>query len=223
MSFWDLFKPKTWRTPAPEPTPRAPAQPAPPPPVARPTPPQPSRPGPGTGRFDACLAAVFGHEGGFANDPQDPGGATMMGITRATLAEWRGRPVTEAEVRALTRREAAEIYRARYWNVLRCDELPPGMDLMVFDFGVNAGPRAGARMLQRAVGAVADGVIGPRTLAAARAVDAATALERMAQLRREHYLALSTFPRFGRGWLRRTDEVLAQAHSMAAAAALAGG
>lgn len=175
----------------------------------------------GDARFLPCLAQVLGHEGGFVNDPQDPGGATKMGITRATLAEWRGAPVTEEEVRALTEEEAREIYRARYWNPLRCDDLPPGFELMVFDFGVNAGPGAAARMLQRAVGVRADGAIGPVTLAAARAADPRAAIDAMARLREEHYRALPTFPRFGRGWLRRTDAVRRSAQSMAAAPLMA--
>lgn len=174
-------------------------------------------------RFVRCLDIVLRHEGGFSNDPQDPGGATMMGITRATLAAWRGAPVTEEEVRALTEEEAREIYRANYWNVLRCDQLPAGLDLTVFDFGVNAGPGAGARLLQRALGVRADGAIGPITLAAARAAEPGACIDRLARLREDHYRGLPTFPRFGRGWLRRTDEVRRAAHAMAAEAARAEG
>jgi lysozyme family protein len=165
-------------------------------------------------RFPACLAIVLGHEGGFSNDPQDPGGATNLGITRTTLAAWRGRAVTEAEVLALSRDEAMAIYRARYWDVMRCGDLPAGLDLMVFDFGVNAGPGAGARMLQRAVGAPPDGAVGPVTLAAALRADRPAAIDRMAKLREDHYRALPTFGRFGRGWLRRTEEVRQAAHRM---------
>jgi hypothetical protein len=168
----------------------------------------------GDTRFLPCLGVVLRHEGGFVNDPQDPGGATNMGITLATLAAWRGEPVTAADVQALTEEEAREIYRARYWNALRCDAMPAGIDLMVFDFGVNAGPGAAARMLQRAVGTRADGAIGPVTLAAAQATDAAPAIDRMARLREEHYRALAGFGRFGRGWLRRTDEVRRAAQAM---------
>lgn len=174
-------------------------------------------------RFLSCLAQVLRHEGGFSNDPQDPGGATMMGITRATLAEWRGEPVDVEDVRSLTEEEAREIYRARYWNPLRCDSLPAGIDLMVFDFGVNAGPGAAARMLQRAVGVRADGAIGPMTLAAARAADPVACIDRMARLREDHYRALATFPRFGRGWLRRTEAVRRAAQALAAQAPAAPG
>lgn len=158
-------------------------------------------------RFNTCLDLVLGHEGGFSNDPKDRGGATNLGITRATLSAWRGRPVTEAEVRALGLGEAKAIYRARYWDVLRCDELPAGIDLMVFDFGVNAGPGAASRMLQRAVGTSPDGKVGPLTIKAAQAADRYAAIDRMAAIREAHYRSLDTFPRFGRGWLRRTAEI----------------
>jgi lysozyme family protein len=145
----------------------------------------------------------------------------MMGITQATLAAWRGRAVTAEEVRALTVEEAREIDRADYWNRLRCGELPAGLDLMAFDFGVNAGPGASARLLQRALAVKADGAVGPITLATARAADPRGAIDRMARLREEHHRALPAFPRFGRGWLRRTEEVRRAAQEMAGAGAAA--
>jgi lysozyme family protein len=123
-------------------------------------------------------------------------------------------------VRALTEDEAREIYRAQYWNVLRCDDLPRGLDLMVFDFGVNAGPGAAAHLLQRALGVRDDGAVGPITLAAARATDPHGCIDRLARLREEHYRALPGFERFGRGWLSRTDIVRRAAQEMAAAAAV---
>lgn len=166
-------------------------------------------------RFSTCLAIVLGHEGGFANDPQDPGGPTMMGITQETLAAWRGKPVTAEEVRALTRSEARAIYRTNYWNRLRCDDLPPGLDLMLFDFGVNAGVGRSARFLQGIVGARIDGAIGPLTLAAVRRFPVGYVLDRFADRKEEHYRGLATFPRFGRGWLRRAADVNARAKKMA--------
>ncbi len=171
-------------------------------------------------RFGRCLSIVLEREGGYSNDPQHPGGPTMMGITQATLARWRGEAVTAEDVRALTEEEAREIYRAGYWNPLRCDALPPGLDLMVFDFGVNAGPGASARLLQRALAVRADGAIGPITLAAARAAGARACIDRLARLREEHYRALPGFARFGRGWLNRTDHVRRAAAEMAAAVAV---
>ena len=90
--------------------------------------------------FEASLAAVLKHEGGYADHPSDPGGATNLGVTRATLTRWRGRPVSKAEIRALTRAEAAKIYRALYWDEIAGDVLPAGLDFAVFDYCVNSGP-----------------------------------------------------------------------------------
>jgi hypothetical protein len=182
--------------------------------------PTPAAAQPEDARFGRCLSIVLEREGGYSNDPQHPGGPTMMGITQATLARWRGEAVTAEDVRALTEEEAREIYRAGYWNPLRCDALPPGLDLMVFDFGVNAGPGASARLLQRALAVRADGAIGPITLAAARAAGARACIDRLARLREEHYRALPGFARFGRGWLNRTDHVRRAAAEMAAAVAV---
>ncbi|MBN8901820.1 MAG: hypothetical protein J0H57_12360, partial [Rhodospirillales bacterium] len=111
---------------------------------------QPSAPA--TDAFARCVAVTLSQEGGYVDDPRDPGGATNLGITRATLSAWRGQEVGKDEVRALPREEAVEIYRANYWLPARCGDMPAGIDLMVFDCGVNAGPRTAVRMLQRLLG-----------------------------------------------------------------------
>jgi lysozyme family protein len=156
--------------------------------------------------FDGALQRVLAHEGGYVDHPKDPGGATNLGITLATLARWRGRPVTKAEVAALTRAEAAAIYRAFYWDAVRADALPGGLDYAVFDLAVNSGPDRAARLLQRALGVAQDGRIGPHTLAAA-AADPAAAIRALQRERRAFLERLPTWPVFGRGWSRRLDEV----------------
>ena len=153
--------------------------------------------------FDACLAHIFQSEGGFVDHPRDPGGATNLGITHAVLSEWRKRPVTKAEVRDLKRSEAAAIYRKKYWDPVRGDELPKGLDLIAFDGVVNSGVYRGARWLQSAVGADPDGVIGPKTLAAARVTRTDLAIKRAIQGRRNFLLSLPTWNTFGRGWTHR--------------------
>ena len=175
-------------------------------------------------RFDACLAVVLGHEGGFADHPDDPGGATNMGITRRTLADWRGvspwQDLDKAEVAALTRAEAAKIYRARYWQACAADHLPAGLDLAVFDFAVNSGPVRAIRTLQALVGAEADGIVGPRTVAAVTdAVNlsgAASVVDRLCDARLTFLRSLSTFPHFGRGWTRRVGAIRDAAKAAAA-------
>lgn len=161
-----------------------------------------------TDRFRIALAHVLKHEGGFVNDPADPGGATNHGITIKTLAAARGESVTVQDVRDLSRDEAETIYRERYWTPCRCDELPPALDLMVFDCAVNQGPGRAIRFLQEAVGVRADGVIGPVTLKAARDSEPGAAECEYAARRMVHYGSLSTFSRFGLGWSRRMMDTL---------------
>jgi len=167
---------------------------------------------------------VLESEGGFSDHPRDRGGATNLGITLRTLADWQGLKLDEltaadkekllADLKALTRREAAEIYRANYWLPMRCGDLPAGIDLMVFDFGVNAGPRRSVKLLQRAAGVTDDGSVGPKTLAAVMAADPLAMIAEMADERLAYYRSLDNFDAFGAGWTNRTQQVSALARAM---------
>lgn len=167
-------------------------------------------------QFHDCVAVIFHHEGGYVDHPDDPGGATNLGITHTTLAAWRGRAVSRADVRALDLDEAREIYRANYWNALSCDQLPAGVDLVAFDFGVNAGVRRAAKMLQTVLGVAADGQIGPITVAAAERADARHVVEAFSDARLSYYRGLRHWRTFGRGWSRRTNETRDRALEMLA-------
>jgi lysozyme family protein len=153
--------------------------------------------------FPAALGVVLSHEGGFVDHPLDPGGPTKFGITLATLARARGCAVTAGEVRALGREEAGGIYRRLYWDEIRADELPDGVDLALFDFAVNAGTTRAARTLQTVLGCPADGIVGPVTLAAARSARAPDTVRALTRARLDHLSRLPTWPVFGRGWRRR--------------------
>lgn len=153
--------------------------------------------------FARCLPEILRHEGGWADHPKDPGGATMKGITIGTYRQWKGREVTKAELRAISDAEVAAIYRRNYWDKVRGDDLPAGLDLVAFDAAVNSGPSRGARWLQTALGVAADGKIGPKTIAAARAADAATAINRALDIRLSFLKGLKTWPTFGKGWSSR--------------------
>jgi lysozyme family protein len=157
--------------------------------------------------FEAALKHVLQHEGGYADHPSDPGGATMMGITRATLEQWRGHPVSKDDVRALARAEASQIYRARYWNAVTGDQLPAGLDLALFDYAVNSGPGRAARTLQGLIGVVSDGVIGPKTLAALSGQATPALIRDICAARRNFLRNLPTAPVFGRGWMRRVAAI----------------
>ena len=160
-------------------------------------------------RFNICIAFTLRQEGGYVDDPADPGGATNMGITLATYREWSDDPhLGDLQVKDLTLKTARAIYRSLYWNRLRADALPPGVDLSVFDMGVNAGVGRSARLLQRALGFTGeevDGAIGPETLAAADRFDARTLVDNLAERQTAYYRSLASFRIFGTGWLRRTN------------------
>ena len=113
--------------------------------------------------FDRALALLLVSEGGYVNNPRDPGGATKYGITIATLRNYRGRSVTVDDVRQLTADEAGQIYHRNYWSPVRGDLLPAGVDYAVFDFAVNSGPRKAAEMLQECLSVTVDSDIGPVT------------------------------------------------------------
>lgn len=165
--------------------------------------------------YEAIMEHVFEFEGGYVDHPRDPGGSTNMGITIGTLRDYQGRPVSKADVKALTKAEAREIYRRRYWNPVHGDALPSGVDLCVMDSAVNSGTGRGAKWLQRAVGVEADGAIGPKTLAAVGSVPAATIINRMCDDRMDFLRGLKTWPTFGKGWTRRVKAVRQRALVMA--------
>jgi lysozyme family protein len=165
--------------------------------------------------FDRALARLLAHEGGYVNHPADPGGPTKYGVTLAVYRRFGKAGATAADVRAMTFAEAGAIYRARYWNALRCDALPDGVDYAAFDYGVNSGVGRAARVLRRCVGQNSGERVDEATLAAvrrrdARALVAAVCDERLAFLQR-----LKTWPVFGRGWARRVAEVRSVALAMA--------
>lgn len=154
--------------------------------------------------FTQALKHVLTFEGGYVDHPLDPGGATNFGITRRTLERFLGRRVSKAEVKALTLEDAREIYEQLYWAPLLCDAMPAGVDLAVFDCGVNQGIGRAKVLLQKAVGVPADGVIGPQTLAALAAADPRDLLNEFMARRMRAYGRLSRlFSVFGLGWSRR--------------------
>jgi len=165
--------------------------------------------------FDACLPIILHSEGGFVNNPSDPGGATNLGITIGTLSSWLGRPATVADVQALTPAAVAPIYQANYWTKTSCDSWDAGVDLMVFDEAVNQGPGRAIMTLQTALGVTADGGVGPATLAAAQMENAADIIAKMSAAREAFYRSLSTFNVFGAGWLNRLTRTTGLAQQMA--------
>jgi lysozyme family protein len=157
--------------------------------------------------FTDCLDVVFREEGGYTNDPNDPGGPTNFGITIEDLKEWRGHDVTAEDVKTMIKTEAQEIYRSKYWNPMQCGEMPNGIDLEVFDFGVNAGIRTSIRTVQEVVGVTADGSVGPITLGAIKAANPRTVIQTFSQRRLDYYRSCAEWSHFGAGWTNRTNSV----------------
>lgn len=167
--------------------------------------------------FPAALAAVLVHEGGYVNHPQDPGGATNKGVTQAVYEGYRGlRGVPFRSVREISDSEIHAIYRFQYWDRIRGDDLPAGLDYAVFDFAVNSGTHRAAAFLQRSVSQVDDGKIGPATLAAVKTADATQLIDELCDSRQRFLRGLSTFPVFGKGWLTRVKDVREKAKGMVA-------
>lgn len=156
--------------------------------------------------YQKCLETILHHEGGYVNHPKDPGGETNLGVTKRVYEEWGG----TKDMKDLTVEDVAPIYRKNYWDKMKGDDLPSGLDLCVFDFGVNAGPGRSAKYLQKMIGTTPDGGIGPNTLKAlATYIDSEGidgAIKNFQKARQEYYESLSTFDTFGKGWTRRVDE-----------------
>tara|TARA_R110000851_G_scaffold153136_1_gene295068 strand:- start:97 stop:609 length:513 start_codon:yes stop_codon:yes gene_type:complete len=161
--------------------------------------------------FEQCMGWLLEHEGGYVNHPSDPGGETNLGVTRAVYEQYAGRQVMDGEMEGLTHDDVYPIYKENYWDRVRGDDLPSGVDWAVFDWGVNSGTSRAAKALQRIIGVEQDGGIGPMTLQAIAEMEPADIIEQMHHMRDGFYRSLSTFDTFGRGWIRRNDETKEQA------------
>ena len=157
--------------------------------------------------FTEALEHVLKHEGGFVNHPKDPGGMTNLGVTKAVWDEWIGRESNEDEMRNLKPEDVAPLYKKMYWDRVKGDDLPSGVNYCVFDASVNSGTGRAAKWLQEAVGAVPDGAIGPNTLAKVKAHDADSLVNAYCDVRLNFLKSLKTFDTFGKGWTRRVEGV----------------
>ena len=164
--------------------------------------------------FDKCLKMILHHEGGYVNHPRDPGGETNLGVTKRVYEEWGG----TKDMRDLTQEDVAPIYEKNYWGRAKCDHLPSGLDLAVFDWAVNSGVGRAAKKLQTMIGTEADGGIGPNTL---RTLDEyiehhgiEETIKEYKEKRQKFYQSLSTFDTFGKGWTTRNEFTLQVALEM---------
>ena len=165
--------------------------------------------------FSSSFELLLKHEGGYVNHPDDPGGRTNHGITQRVYEKFLGEDVTEEEMKDMPLEDVFSIYKEDYWDRVRGDELPSGVDLCVFDWAVNSGVSQASKALQRVLGVLDDGIIGSKTVAAVcDQQDPSQVVEAISQKREDFYRSLGTFDTFGRGWLRRNDETLEKALQM---------
>ena len=165
--------------------------------------------------WEECFKLVLRHEGGYVNHFRDPGGRTNLGVTQRSWEAYLDRPVTEAEMKALTPEKVKPFYKSRYWDKVRGDELPFGVDYAVYDLAVNSGPTRAAKYLQQEAGVPADGIIGRKTMAAVLAAPPDELVDAICGMRMDFLKALPTFNVFGKGWTRRVAEVEEAAKGMA--------
>lgn len=171
--------------------------------------------------FELFITEVLSVEGGYVNDPDDNGGATNRGITRRVYDKYYlevyGITSTDMDHANLTRAEAADIYKHYYWDAVKGDELPSGVDLMVADMAVNSGTVRASKMLQKIVNAKEDGIIGPATLAKVNGIGSNILIHKAFLQRRESYFQISAIKnniKFYKGWINRLNHIYATAHEL---------
>jgi lysozyme family protein len=165
--------------------------------------------------WEDCFKMVLQHEGGFVDHPKDPGGMTNLGVTRLAWQGYLNRDVTEAEMRALTPNIVKPFYKAMYWDKIKGDDLPAGVDYAAYDLAVNSGVGRAAKYLQQIAGVTADGAIGPKSMAAIAVCDPTETADAICDMRLDFLKKLPTFETFGKGWSIRVAEVKAKALLMA--------
>lgn len=165
--------------------------------------------------FEQCMEWLLAHEGGYVDHPKDPGGATNLGVTKKVWEQWVGKTVSKQDIKELTPKEVLPLYKKKYWDTVRGDDLPSGVDWAVFDWGVNSGPARAAKALQRAAGVNQDGVIGPKTLQQVFNFEPKQLIHAIYQERQHFYEALTTFRTFGKGWTKRNQHTYQQAIMLA--------
>lgn len=164
--------------------------------------------------FDKCFNLVLSHEGGYVDHPRDPGGRTNLGVTQRAWEAYLNRDVTEAEMRGLTPDAVKPFYKTMYWDKIKGDQLPSGVDYAAYDLAVNSGVGRAAKYLQEIAGVTVDGLIGPKSLEAIKFCNSKELADALCDKRLEFLKRLPTFETFGKGWSGRVAEVKEKAMSM---------
>lgn len=165
--------------------------------------------------WDRSFLLVLEDEGGFVNHPKDPGGMTNLGVTKRTWEAWVGREVDEAEMRSLTPDIVKPLYKKNYWDKVKGDQLPSGIDYATYDLAVNSGPGIAIRYLQKIAGVPADGILGPKSMDAIMACNPEETVDALCDMRLDYLKRLPTWATFGKGWAKRVASVAAKSEMMA--------
>jgi len=168
--------------------------------------------------YPALFDRTLGHEGGYTNDPRDPGnwtgGKVGVGKLLGTKFGIAANTFPHLDIKNLTVEHARRIYKGLYWDKVKGDELPAGIDWAVFDYAINSGPFRAIVGLQRALGVADDGKLGPVTLEALRKTNPRRVVNALCDERLKLMKSLKHWPTYKKGWTRRVSEVRAAALSM---------
>ena len=164
--------------------------------------------------FDKSFALVMKSEGGYVNNPKDPGGETNMGVIKAAWSTWLKRHIEDGEMAKLQIEDVKPFYKALYWDKTYCNQLPKGLDYMMFDASVNMGVGQSIRLLQKSLGCVADGVIGSNTMKLINQSKVNDMIDKYSAQKEMFYRSLANFSVFGKGWLNRVAQVKQNAEDM---------
>jgi len=164
--------------------------------------------------FPLSLKFVLKNEGLYVWDKRDPGGETMMGVTKAAWSTWLKRHIEDGEMAKLTVADITPFYKALYWDKSYCPQLPTGIDYMVFDASVNMGVGQSIRLLQKSLGCVHDGVIGPNTMKLINTTNVNDMIDKYSAQKEQFYQSLALFSVYGKGWLSRVEQVKNNAKGM---------
>jgi lysozyme family protein len=167
--------------------------------------------------YQASLNHVLQSEGGWSDNPADSGGATMKGITLSTYQKWKGNPhISKDDLKAISDQDVYDLYKQNYWDNIKGDDLPSGVDYAVFDAAVNMGVGRASKLIQTAAGVPADGVIGNGTVEAIKNANPTELMDKFSTEKEDFYKSLPTFGTFGKGWLNRVAQVKTTSESMMA-------